>query len=125
MTDDHNPRLTFSYGLATEPLPDGTVIQRFRDLTGKVTTEMWDVKASAADAAIKQKLLDLGWTPPADYWPAHGVRYATVRDTDEGDLHVECRFRDCQKYAAVQVDGDQPELAYAIAQFLSIGKDTQ
>lgn len=120
MPNDHILNFTWAHG--TEGLPDGTVHQRFRDLTGKVTHEMWDVKGQAADAAIKQKLIDLGWTPPADYWPEHGVRYATVRGAED-ELHIECRFRDGQKYAAVKVDENCPELAAAIAQFLSVGRD--
>ncbi len=119
----HQQYEKFTWAHGEQTLPNGTVTQRFRDLSGKITTEMYDVKAQAAEAAIKQKLIELGWTPPAAERPAHGVRYATVRDTDDGDLHIECRFRDGQKYAAVQVDGSQAELAFAIAEFLSVGKD--
>jgi hypothetical protein len=43
---------------------------------------------------------------------------ATVRDADD-ELHIECRFSDCQKFAAVRVDSDFPELANRIASFLS------
>jgi hypothetical protein len=49
------------------------------------------------------------------------VVYATVRDS--GDevfpmLDIECRFSDGQKFAAIQVDGDFPELAESIRKFL-------
>lgn len=43
---------------------------------------------------------------------------ATVRDADD-ELHIECRFSDGQKFAAVRVDSDFPELANRIASFLS------
>lgn len=40
----------------------------------------------------------------------HGVKHATIRATDEDDvLHVECRFDDGQKYAAVEVSGHRAE----------------
>lgn len=51
------------------------------------------------------------------------VVLATVRDSFDDDdspvLDIECRFDDGQKFAAVQVDADFPELAMAIARFLS------
>lgn len=43
---------------------------------------------------------------------------ATVRDADD-KLHIECRFSDGQKFAAVIVDADFPVLAQKIAEFLS------
>lgn len=48
----------------------------------------------------------------------HGVENATVRDGGE-DWHVECRFADGQKFAAVTVDKDHPDLAQWIANALS------
>ena len=45
------------------------------------------------------------------------VTYATVRDAGD-ELHIECRFDDGQKFAAVTVDVEFPELATAIAAFL-------
>ena len=51
------------------------------------------------------------------------VIFASVRgsEDDHGDpvFDIECRFSDGQKFAAVQVDGDFPELARRIADFLS------
>jgi hypothetical protein len=43
---------------------------------------------------------------------------ATVRDTGD-DWHIECRFSDGQKFAAVRVDYDCPELANRIAKVLT------
>lgn len=48
---------------------------------------------------------------------------ATVRDADD-ELHIECRFSDGQKFAAVRVDSDFPELANRIASFLSANNDS-
>lgn len=51
------------------------------------------------------------------------VIYATVRDAEDVDgieeLHIECRFDDGQKFAAVVVDGDFPHLAHALCNFLN------
>jgi hypothetical protein len=51
------------------------------------------------------------------------VIYATVRDAEDADgieeLHIECRFDDGQKFAAVVVDGDFPQLAHALCNFLN------
>lgn len=51
------------------------------------------------------------------------VLFAGVRDSEDEHgfpvLDIECRFSDGQKFAAVQVDGDFPELAMRIAKFLS------
>lgn len=51
------------------------------------------------------------------------VIFAGVRDSDDDKgfpvFDIECRFSDGQKFAAVQVDGDFPELARRIAEFLS------
>ena len=51
------------------------------------------------------------------------VFFATVRDStnDKGYaiLDIECRFEDGQKFAAVKVDGEFPELAQKIATFLT------
>ena len=52
------------------------------------------------------------------------VIYATVRESvdDAWDLpinDIECRFDDGQKFAAIVVDGDFPELAHSIATFLT------
>lgn len=50
--------------------------------------------------------------------------YATLRDSFDSDgepvFDIECRFDDGQKYAAVWVDGDMPELAARIAKALSL-----
>jgi len=55
------------------------------------------------------------------------VIYATVRDTTAMGGHghpifpmdIECRFSDGQKFAAIQVDEDFPELALQIANYLN------
>ena len=44
---------------------------------------------------------------------------ATVRDGGE-TWHIECRFSDGQKYAAVEVDKPFEELADSIARFLEV-----
>lgn len=50
------------------------------------------------------------------------VIFAGVRDSEDDKgfpcFDIECRFSDGQKFAAVQVDGDFPELAQRIAEFL-------
>ncbi len=56
------------------------------------------------------------------------VIFATVRDSEDenGVLvnDIECRFDDGQKFAAVQVSGELPDLAMGIANFLSMTNDT-
>ena len=47
-----------------------------------------------------------------------GVR-DSFNDTDEPVHDIECRFSDGQKFAAVTVDGQFPELANRIALFLN------
>ncbi|OGR25913.1 MAG: hypothetical protein A2139_14220 [Desulfobacca sp. RBG_16_60_12] len=51
------------------------------------------------------------------------VLFARVRDSELQQgfpvFDIECRFSDGQKFAAVQVDGQFPELATRIAEFLS------
>ncbi|WP_202951367.1 hypothetical protein, partial [Sphingobium bisphenolivorans] len=42
------------------------------------------------------------------------VQYATVRD-DGDEWHIECRFKDGQKFAAITVDKDHEDLADWIA----------
>jgi hypothetical protein len=49
---------------------------------------------------------------------ARGVVHATVRDGDD-DWHIECRFADGQKFAAVTVDREHEELAHFIAAALA------
>lgn len=53
------------------------------------------------------------------------VMRATVREVcapmQEHEYSVECHFSDGQKFAAVHVDGDFPELAGLIAEFLNGG----
>lgn len=46
------------------------------------------------------------------------VNFATVRDGDD-ELHIECRFWDGQKIAAIVVDREFPQLAQDIANYLS------
>ena len=46
------------------------------------------------------------------------VIFATVRNAED-ELHIECRFSDGQKFAAITVDADFPELAAAVADFLN------
>lgn len=51
------------------------------------------------------------------------VTYATVRDSQDDKgfpvFDIECRFSDGQKFVSVKVDGDFPELAARISNFLS------
>ena len=46
------------------------------------------------------------------------VTYATIRDGDD-ELHIECRFSDGQKFAAITVDKDFPGLAQTVANALA------
>lgn len=46
------------------------------------------------------------------------VTHATVRDAVD-ELHIECRFSDGQKFAAVKVDAEFPELASLVAELLN------
>jgi hypothetical protein len=49
------------------------------------------------------------------------VVYATVRDSGDEvfpTFDIECRFSDGKKFAAIQVDGDFPDLADSIRAFL-------
>jgi hypothetical protein len=50
--------------------------------------------------------------------PEPACVYATVRDGFD-EWHVECRFDDGQKFAAVHVDYDFPDLAHRIAAALA------
>lgn len=51
------------------------------------------------------------------------IDYCTVRcATDEKGIdsfHIECRFKDGQKFAPIEVDGEFPDLADDIAKFLN------
>ena len=56
----------------------------------------------------------------------HGVKFATVREAAQYDgpheyieWHIECRFENGDKYAAITVDEEHEELADAIAAWLS------
>ncbi|AFU88354.1 hypothetical protein CcrSwift_gp036 [Caulobacter phage CcrSwift] len=55
------------------------------------------------------------------------LSYCTVRIgvLPDGDIeyHLECRFEDGQKYAAVKVDGGHERLAHRIAEFLNLGAE--
>jgi len=42
-----------------------------------------------------------------------------IGDCGVEEIHIECRFADGQKRAAVKVDGEFPELATMIAKFLN------
>lgn len=46
------------------------------------------------------------------------LKYCTVREGDS-EWHLECRFSDGQKYAAIKIDGDCPELATRVAALLN------
>ena len=48
------------------------------------------------------------------------LKYCTVREGD-AEWHLECRFSDGQKYAAIRVDGACPDLAHRIADCLNGG----
>ena len=45
------------------------------------------------------------------------VKYCTVREGDS-EWHLECRFSDGQKYAAIKIDEACPELATRVAALL-------
>ena len=51
----------------------------------------------------------------------HGVAYCTIREASAGDhdddliYHLECRFENGEKFAAVHVDHGKPELADFLA----------
>ena len=51
------------------------------------------------------------------------ILYATVRESEDrmGEAHydIECRFANGEKFAAVRVDIEFPELAARIAEYLS------
>lgn len=68
-----------------------------------------------AGNSLPQPLVSSGVEP--------NVIRATVREADD-ELHIECRFSDGQKFAAVRVDSDLPELANRIASFLSSNNDS-
>ena len=46
------------------------------------------------------------------------LKYCTVREGDD-EWHLECRFSDGQKYAAILVDGECPRLAERVASLLN------
>ena len=46
------------------------------------------------------------------------VKYCTVREGDS-EWHLECRFSDGQKYAAIKIDEACPELATRVAALLN------
>lgn len=46
------------------------------------------------------------------------VVFATVRDAID-DIHIECRFSDGQKFAAITVDSEFPSLARQICEMLN------
>jgi hypothetical protein len=50
--------------------------------------------------------------------PKAKVVYATVSDAGDA-LHIECRFDNDEKYAAVTVDADKEQLAFDICNFLN------
>lgn len=50
------------------------------------------------------------------------VEYATVRDGGD-EWHIECRFRDGQKFAAVMVEKDHEDLADWIAAIINAVED--
>ena len=52
--------------------------------------------------------------------PEPSLKYCTVREGDE-EWHLECRFSDGQKYAAIWVDGEFPQLAERVASLLNGG----
>ena len=43
---------------------------------------------------------------------------ATIRDA-ENEIHIECRFSDGQKFAAVKVDPYFPQLAQALVAYMN------
>lgn len=51
------------------------------------------------------------------------VLFATVREADDDEIHIECRFSNGEKYAAVKVAAPLDELADEIAAYLSVPPD--
>jgi hypothetical protein len=44
---------------------------------------------------------------------------ATLRETDDLEIHLECRFSDGQKFAPIAVDAEYPELAHRLVEFIN------
>ncbi len=81
------------------------------------TLEKWEAK-ELYEYGVS---LDLGWIVAGARRPPRlepHVIECGVRETEE-DWHIECRFSDGQKMAAVIVDKEFPELAQAIASYLN------
>jgi hypothetical protein len=49
---------------------------------------------------------------------------ATLRETDDLDIHLECWFSDGQKFAAIMVDSEFPELAHRLVEFVNASAET-
>lgn len=50
----------------TTSITDDGVYQEYTDIFGNKIREFTELRVAARDKAIRQKLIDLGWTPPAD-----------------------------------------------------------
>ena len=75
----------------------------------------WDEAAIAqAFARMKEAGRQQGLRQAAEVAGKCPVRYATVRDGGD-EWHIECRFKDGQKFAAVTVDKEHEDLADWIA----------
>lgn len=61
---DHLSDLTTTLKAKIVDTPDGVELQT--DVFGRKTREFYDLRASLVDRAIRQKLIDLGWTPPPE-----------------------------------------------------------
>lgn len=51
---------------ATTGFTDDGVFQEYTDLYGKIVREFTELRLASLDKAVRQKLIDLGWTPPSD-----------------------------------------------------------
>jgi hypothetical protein len=49
---------------------------------------------------------------------------ATLRETDDLAIHLECWFSDGQKFAPIAVDAQFPELAHRLVEFLNASAET-
>lgn len=77
-------------------------------LRDKIRTK--DATGRGATLDVKKDIEYMGDEPT--------LNHCTVRKGDD-EWHIECRFSDGQKYAAIKVDGDFPLLADRVAAFLN------
>ena len=59
-------RYTGSIEVRTGELADGRIFQEIEDIYGQVTRRIADIAALQMDAAVRARLIELGWTPPKE-----------------------------------------------------------